>query len=86
MIEEAIGVRPDLASQVALYRWKFLDIMAAAGEDVSDIDNPDQIVSPDISNAALECVRQLRADYDEALSVQDDTLREIEWLRVQLDA
>lgn len=56
-----------LRAIVSQYRQVFLDIMAAAGDDVSELDHPDQLIYPDISVAALDAVKVLKESYEECL-------------------
>ena len=59
--------RAALLEMVERYRRRFLDIAAAAGEDTSGLDNPDQLVTPPIEEMALEAVQDLADRYDECL-------------------
>lgn len=59
----------DFASQAEIARLRrgLLDVMTESGADTSGIDHPDQLVYPDIVEAALAEVRRLRLDYEACL-------------------
>lgn len=53
---------------ISRYREYFLKIIVAAGGDVGDVDNPDQITFPPIEELALNEVITLMKAYEECLA------------------
>lgn len=49
------------------YRWQFLRIASEAGKDTSDFARVGGLVFPDISDYAVDAVKELREKYEEAL-------------------